>query len=353
MSSSKPKKSTRDNDIPEHIFRLAVEADGRATKPEALMVQQYLTWFGYLSTAAQTIAEVVEAIKLFKKIYMGIKNKDLDGIPTAQVVRAMLEEKRCGCPDILRPENLQLDNPVRQCMVQRLEAKKKRKAKTTDKEVVLSVEDILSAQKEMEQQQLSKWGKMDLTYCIAQRVNGISAKDFDDVIKLAFDQISSVCGLLFQRVNNEKQADIVIGVGQGKRSGFDGASGTLAWAYLPGNGTTQQLLLKFDLDELWVTDRNSRGVRLLNVACHEIGHNCGLTHSVKPRALMAPTYAPDVWAPQQDDDVPRLQARYGQSRVTPTTPTPPPAPPTTGDEIVTIRVPKSQLTIEGFSLTKL
>ena len=117
-------------------------------------------------------------------------------------------------------------------------------------------------------------------------------------------------------------------IGAGRRDQFDGPGGTLAWAQLPpGNSFNGQLLCRFDEAETWVLNRNQRGVLLVNVACHEIGHLLGLRHSNVQTALMAPFYSPGVTKPQLKDDVTRIQRLYGRPTGNPNPPEDPGNPP--------------------------
>ncbi len=139
-------------------------------------------------------------------------------------------------------------------------------------------------------------------------------------------ELEKVCGLKFSVAGTQSAADIVIGAGRGRSADFDGPSGTLAYAYLPGEEFDGQLRLMFDDDETWSVDPASRGILLKNVFLHEIGHNLGLSHSQVKSALMAPYYTPGIAIPQQNDDIPRLQSLYGKALVPVPTPTPDPTP---------------------------
>lgn len=172
--------------------------------------------------------------------------------------------------------------------------------------------------------ELSRWRKTNLTYFIEKRVNGLSAGDVDDIITLAWRDWMNIADFKITPTL-DRNADIVISTGSGRADGFDGPSGTLAYAYLP-NGTDGQLLMRFDLSETWLKDNPQGGILLRNVACHEFGHLLGLEHSRVSSALMAPFYSPSVVSPRASDDIPRIVALYGAAKTPPPTPGPLPSP---------------------------
>jgi len=158
-----------------------------------------------------------------------------------------------------------------------------------------------------------RWAHNNLTYCILQRDSDLPEEVWDGLIREAFDSWSKVANLLFEKVDNRHNANILIDIGSGETHHFDGPSGTLAWAYLPPKEDySGQLLMKFDTEEIWADKEIVQGTLLKNVAAHEIGHILGLTHSEKKLALMAPYYNKDVFEPQQDDDITRIQDIYGK-----------------------------------------
>lgn len=165
----------------------------------------------------------------------------------------------------------------------------------------------------------ARWRKTSLTYFIEKRVTGLPAGDVDDLIMLAWQDWMNVADFKITPTLNKTLADIIISTGQGRGDGFDGPSGTLAWAYLP-SGDDGQLLCRFDLGETWLKDNPQGGILFRNVACHEFGHLLGLEHSRVSSALMAPFYSPAVVSPRQTDDIPRIQGLYGK-------PSSPPIPP--------------------------
>lgn len=271
------------------------------TKAEATFAISYMDAFGYLEQSIRTwdkikIEDITKAIGLFQN-WFGLK-KSLQLDPAT--VKAM-EWPRCGHPECLRAHHGK----------------------------AAKVKEFINSN-------LPRWTKDGITYGFASFVPGISQ---DEQRKLASQAFQAWCrhGNLSVTEGGGSRPDIVLHTGQGARSNFDGPGGTLAWAYLP-DGSNQQLEMRFDLGETWITDARQRGILYLNVACHEFGHLLGLDHSKVKTALMAPYYSPAVDAPQANDDIPRFQARYGERTTPPDTP-PPSAKPKvviTGDVAVEI-----------------
>lgn len=197
---------------------------------------------------------------------------------------------------------------------------------------------------EVAEQRLPSWRKKGLTYYIKSRVKGMQASEFDAVIAGAWNSWDKLCGVSISRTNTSRNADIIVDTGSGRGSNFDGPGRTLAWAYIP-QGDDVQLLMRFDLDETWIVDPRMRGILLFNVAAHEFGHSLGLTHSKKKGALMAPTYNSAVAVPQQDDDIPRIVARYG-AEVAPR-PEDPPVVPTPGQYVIRVQ---GEVSVDGHRL---
>ena len=165
----------------------------------------------------------------------------------------------------------------------------------------------------------ARWRKTKLTYFIEKRVGGLPASEVDELIGLAWNDWMLVADISISPVLSVQGADIIISTGSGRGDGFDGPSGTLAWAYLP-NGSDGQLLCRFDLGETWVKEDPRNGILLRNVACHEFGHLLGLEHSRVSSALMAPFYSPSIVSPRQSDDIPRIVSMYGKATLPPMTP---------------------------------
>lgn len=274
----------------------------------------YLRYYGYFDGVLElTIGDVVDAILKFQEVAGLTKDGELG----PKTLKAM-SWPRCGCKDF---------------------------------------GEALNVEK-------SSWGKKNLTFYIDRRDNDLSAKDWDWAIEKSFSQWSDVADLKFSRVTRSNDANFIITIGSGRADGFDGPSGTLAWAQLPPrNNYTGQLVSKADASETWIIDTSKNGILLVNVMTHEIGHLLGLQHSKVDSALMAPFYKRSIDKPQQRDDISRIQAIYGKPKVDPVPPDPNPDPdpdpdiptPTPGSDHITIIVKGSidSVAIPGYRINKI
>jgi hypothetical protein len=289
----------------------------------------FLNLFGYLKKELEqwkdiSLSDILEAISSFQSF----NNLPLTNTLDEVTYKAMLYP-RCGLADILQPEH-------------------------SDYHENLAVLNFAT-------ENLKAWQKRGLVYTIRDYIPGFSKTEQDQIFLEAFRSWTRFGNLEVEPARMGQTPDIIIGTGYGSRDGFDGPMGVLAWAQLP-NGSDRQLEVKFDLSEQWLRENqpNARGIILSIVARHEFGHVLGLPHSQRPAALMAPTYNPSVPVPQQDDDIPRFQARYGVRPTSPpsvpTVPPPsipaPPVGPTVPTQprtkTITLVVPEdSQIIIDG------
>ena len=236
----------------------------------------YLDAFGYLKNELNawkdiTLDDILNAIGHFQNMFGLKRSKALD----VRTVRAM-EAPRCGYPDIVRSRHAEVKSVARAAKAN-----------------------------------LAKWQKSGVTYTIAEYLPGMAKQDMEVIVRRAFDAWEAHGQINITRAASGDTPDIVISVGRGRQSNFDGPGGMLAWAYMPTESGSQ-LTAKFDLDEVWTLSDSQRGTRLYNVACHEFGHLLGLGHSKVPSALMAPYYNAAIGEPQPVDDIPRFQLRYGK-----------------------------------------
>jgi hypothetical protein len=158
-----------------------------------------------------------------------------------------------------------------------------------------------------------RWNKRDLAYCIYDRVPGIAADDFADVIGAGYKAWAAVCDLRFTQVTDYRKADLLVLARRIDRKG-----GILAEHQLPP-GNDMQLRGWLDLAESWTLDM------LLGVWTHELGHGVGLSHTNTPNSLMNPFWNPAISTPQTWD-IEAVQSLYGAPK--PANPTQPPAPDT-------------------------
>lgn len=189
----------------------------------------------------------------------------------------------------------------------------------------------------------SRWQKNEITYYIHSYSTDLPTSTQDQIFKNAFDTWSAVTPLIFSKVNNSSQADIIIGFGSGRhcdlyqvsgdvcKNDFDGPNRNLAHCYFPGQGAISGDA-HFDEDEFFVEGYNGYQIDLLSVAVHELGHGLGLGHSDDRNAIMFKTYNPNrTNASLGTDDILGIQELYGPRGGNPPLAPPPrtnPNPPT-------------------------
>jgi len=295
-----------------HADQMLVGPPGRAAlfSPEVVYgAMRYLYWFGYLVLeTAETLENIIDALTDFQE-WFRVNDPREEGKLGVKTLKAMAYP-RCGCPDIVDHNN---GRHVDYMRLQRFRAASNK-----------------------------RWHKEGLRFHIKTFIDEkILPRDVQrNIVLKAWQQWMHVANLRITETNSEKNADLVIATGRGAKDDFDGPAGTLAWAYMP-DGHDEQLLMRFDSDELWTSDVRDNGVCMLNVACHEFGHMLGLNHSRAPQALMAPFYNESVAAPQKNDDIPKIQKLYGVPRAK--------LEAAGAEKPLTLRI-TGQVEIEGFTL---
>jgi len=157
------------------------------------------------------------------------------------------------------------------------------------------------------------WRKKALSYYYYNYSPDLSRNDIRATVAAALKLWSDVTPLTFTERNG---GDINIAFGpythrdsRGTcRDPFDGPSKVLAHAYFPPIGR-----IHFDESETW-TVRSRRGINLMWVATHEMGHILGLEHDQQNRdAIMYPYYR--EYTPNMRlhaNDIRRIQRLYGK-----------------------------------------
>jgi hypothetical protein len=151
-----------------------------------------------------------------------------------------------------------------------------------------------------------KWPKKDLNYFHQTFNPNLPKEQIKATFKSACQAWEKVCGLRFNEVTSLSQADIKVGWEQ-----IDGAGGTLAYAYLPGNcGGSLAGTMRFDLGDKWTI---GDGKSLWQTSVHELGHIIGFYHSDRTDSIMWP-YSGGGGTVISKDDAAGAVALYGPPR---------------------------------------
>ena len=170
----------------------------------------------------------------------------------------------------------------------------------------------------------ARWPGNILTYKLLNSTPDLSVARQRQIIQEAFSRWSGVCALTFQEVEGSAAANLSLGFqrdSHGDGNPFDDAGGpdgnTLAHAFFPPPaGGSWAGTLHFDEFETWKDQPGGIGIRLYNVALHEIGHLLGLAHSQDPNAIMYAYYGEDR-DDLRPDDIAGIQSLYGSPSTAP------------------------------------
>ncbi|KAJ7995444.1 hypothetical protein DPEC_G00244630 [Dallia pectoralis] len=159
--------------------------------------------------------------------------------------------------------------------------------------------------------QVTRWTKNTLTYSVNKYTNDLPRNTVDYLIESAVNIWARACSLTFVR-SRTQAADIMMefsSYGHGDAFPFDGAGGTLAHAFGPGDGTGGDV--HFDDSETWTT--GPKGINLLQVAVHELGHSLGLRHSQNKESVMYPSYksSHSTQSLLSQEDIAGISSLYG------------------------------------------
>lgn len=189
------------------------------------------------------------------------------------------------------------------------------------------------------QGQVCKWPTGHLRYFVKDIPSLADGHDPLEALDLA-DSWWNSCGadISITRVTSmQDDPDFIITTGRGKRAGFDGPMGTLAYAYMPCGNFQRPLSLVFDLDETWVLVPARGRIPMARTDFHEKGHIIGFPHvaPAQGKSAMNPTLQ-DFDGPTEIDRQNAIE-KYGPAK---TTPVPPTTPPTGGGK-------RTKLTLVG------
>lgn len=264
-------------DFPAIVQALSAHHQGDGPLRQALA---YLSWYGWFNPARHAAANsfsLAQALEESLLAYQSALGLPASGRIDDQTLLAMAQP-RCGCPDVLALGGV------------------------------------------------GKWHKNRLTWKVQSYLPGVAKDLQDDTFQTGLKSWSAVCDMTFVRVLANEHADLTVFAAP-----IDGPGNVLAQAQMPP-GNDRPLWLQLDSTEAkWSMSAREQGMKLLNIFAHEVGHTLGLTHSQLNSALLFWRYSETISAPQERDDIPRVQALCGPPRTAPVpAPQPSPTPPAPG-----------------------
>ncbi|XP_051899382.1 matrix metalloproteinase-17-like [Pristis pectinata] len=247
----------------------------------------WLTRYGYLprpdplTSQLQTLESLTDAIRSMQR-FAGIQETGI----LDQKTLDMMKRPRCSLPDIIGTSEI---------MRRRRRRRRRRYALAGN-----------------------AWKKTALTWRIKKypEQSNLEQNTITLLLHHAFQVWSKVSPLEFHQRPNE-DVDILIEFGKSQHGDgypFDGAGGTLAHAFFPGDHPISGDA-HFDEDETW-TYNSDVGTDLFAVAIHEFGHAIGLAHSSAGQSIMQPYYQGPAGEVRQyqlpQDDVYGIEQLYGR-----------------------------------------
>ena len=272
--------------------RFAITAKTLGPRPKdpenTYRLQALLGRYGYLSGAFcpgeydETTRRAVHEFQTFYRLY-----PDEDGVCDHETIE-LLNRPRCGNPD---------PSPA---------------SRRTDGRLAPFVTVGAS------------WPDRRLRYRFLNATPDFPVDRQQDIIRDAFRRWAEVCALEFEEVAATTDSKLSVAFHRGSHGDgypFDDAGGadgnTLAHAFFPPpSGGSWAGSLHFDEFEDWKDQPGGAGIRLFNVALHEIGHLLGLDHSQDATSIMYAYYAEDR-NDLRPDDIAGAQSLYGAPQEAP------------------------------------